>query len=435
MTPPLPVSRRALLALAAAGGGAATPIAASPPPADTCVADLQRYVGFGGKASGGPGDEACGAWLEAEAVRAGYAVRRHPIEVPWFEPSTAMLAAGAASAEVIPQGVVTPTGPGGVEGPLVIRQAWTAPAAPCLGAIALLVLPHSRWSTATAPGLRRAVDEAFAGGAAAVVLVTTGPTGEAIALNAPPDRPLFRGPVASLAPRQAAPLLAAAERGAHGHLVIDGRGGRRRAWNLLARLDRGAGRTLAVSTPRSGWFACGGERGPGVAVWLALLRWAPAALTGHDLVFLATSGHEYENMGGEAFLTSPLAPRPAATDLWVHLGANVAGRDWNELGPLTPLSSPDPQRILMVSPPLAARARGAFTGQPGLQDVRETAPGASAGELTGILAAGYGAVAGVFGAHRFHHTRADDLRRADPQSTMAAAMGFKSLILASLTAS
>ena len=40
------------------------------------AADLERYVGFGIKASGGAGDEACGAWLEAELAAAGFATDR-----------------------------------------------------------------------------------------------------------------------------------------------------------------------------------------------------------------------------------------------------------------------------------------------------------------------------------------------------------------------
>lgn len=33
--------------------------------------------------------------------------------------------------------------------------------------------------------------------------------------------------------------------------------------------------SLAVSTPTSGWFNCGGERGPGIAVFLSLVSWLP----------------------------------------------------------------------------------------------------------------------------------------------------------------
>jgi hypothetical protein len=433
-------SRRGVIAGAALSATAASAASAAKPgdrmtfSLPRITADLDRYAGYGVKASGGEGDTATGAWMEAELKAAGYAVQRQPFETPFFTLQDASLRTSEAMAQLIPQALVTPTGATGVEGPLAIREIWTKPETRCDGAIVLLVLPYARWSSAASPAFRKPVDAAFAAGAAAVVLITTGPTGEAIALNAPAGRKLFDRPVATMAPREAAPFLAAAQSGGRARFVIDGDGGHRPAFNLVAKLDRGVGRGLIVSTPRSGWFTCGGERGPGVAAWLALMRWAPAALPHHDLTFLATSGHEYENHGGEQFIKSALAPAPAATALWTHLGANVAARDWNDLGRLVPLKGADSQRILMVSPPLAETAKIAFAGQPGLQDVRVTDAKTSAGELSNILAAGYGRVAGVFGAHRFHHVASDDAQHAQPEATLAAAIGFRDLIVRTLGA-
>ena len=72
-----------------------------------------------------------------------------------------------------------------------------------------------------------------------------------------------------------APFVAAA--GVPATLVVDAESGLRPAWNLVARLDRGAARTLIVTTPRSGWFTCAAERGSGVAAWMSLARWLAAA--------------------------------------------------------------------------------------------------------------------------------------------------------------
>src|SRR5690606_33171814 len=130
-------------------------------------------------------------------------------------------------------------------------------------------LPYGRWSALRGP-VEPQAKAALDKGAAAVVVVTTGPSGRALALNAPGGRPLFDRPVAVLAPREAAPFVAAARSGAAARLHIEGRASRRPAFNLIADLKRGAGRTLVMSTPRSGWFTCAGERAPGVAVWLAL---------------------------------------------------------------------------------------------------------------------------------------------------------------------
>ena len=54
----------------------------------------------------------------------------------------------------------------------------------------------------------------------------------------------------------------------------------RRGWALTCCCDtavRGAARHVVVTTPISGWFGCGGERGPGVALLLGLARRVAAA--------------------------------------------------------------------------------------------------------------------------------------------------------------
>src|SRR3546814_4054840 len=119
-----------------------------------------------------------------------------------------------------------------------------------------------------AKAARGPIEAAFAGGAKAAVAITNGPTGKVIALNADGRMPMFAGPVALLAPEDADAFLAGAMQRRAARLTIDGKGGKRPAFNVVGRLDRGKGRWLAISTPRSGWFGCAAERGPGVAAWL-----------------------------------------------------------------------------------------------------------------------------------------------------------------------
>jgi hypothetical protein len=402
---PISASRRAVLgatALLAAGPASAAM-------AKTAEADalriLERYQSFGDKAAGGPGDIVSGEWLEGELKAMGYAVARQGFEVPAYEGEAPTLAVGRAKASLIPQAIVAPTGEAGLTGPLRIGGG--------ADGIALLVLPHARWSTAKGE-VERQVQGLTRAGAQAVVLVTTGPTGEACALNTPADKALFDRPVAVMAPKDAEPFLQAAARGEATTLRMSGRSFRRPAFNVTAVLDRKVARTLVLSTPRSGWFACAGERGTGLAAWLRLVAWAARTKLPVNVAVVATSGHEYEYAGGERYIAE-LAPKPADTALWVHLGANVAARDWHERGRLlSPLPSADVQRFLLASPPLVAAAKAAFAGQPGLEQVYPADPKLAAGELASILHAGYGSAMGIFGTHRYHHTRSDDLRCVAP---------------------
>lgn len=392
-------------------------------------ADLERYVGFGVKASGGEGDRATGAWLEGELSGLGFKTARQPYEAPWFEADACDLSVGDRTAKLIPQAIVVQTPKEGVTAPLVLAE--NAPEGSLRGAIAIVSLPYTRWSTAAGPAVGQRVRAAIAAGAVAVVVITNGPTGEAVALNADADKPMFDRPVAVLAPKDAAPFLKAAAMRGSARLRVTGKGGRREAYNIVARIDRGKSRWLVVSTPRSGWFTCAGERGPGVGIWLMLARWAVRADLPVNLAFVCNSGHEYENLGA-AKLLEDAAPKPAETAFWLHLGANAAARDWHELGGrLTPLPSADPQRYLGVHPDLIESARRIFRGQPGLEAPYPAEPGA-AGELGHIIAAGYPKVAGMFGGHRFHHAVSDDLRAVEPRHTAEAAVGFRDLILAAL---
>lgn len=422
---PLSASRRAIL------GAGATLIAAAPAAAalpkvgsgDEAMRVLERYAGFGDKAAGGPGDIACGEWIEGELKALGYACERQPFEVPAYEGEAPTLTIEGARATLIPQAIVAPTP--GIAGRLFVPNRGQ-------GEIALLVLPYARWSTAKGEVEKR-VKAAAAAGARAAVIVTTGPTGEALALNTPVDKPLFDIPAAVLAPREAEPFIEAAFRGAAATFAMPGRAFRRSAFNVTATLKRGAGKWLVISTPRSGWFGCVGERGSGLAAWLQLVTWAAKAKLPVNLALVATSGHEYEYAGGEQFIEH-VAPKPADTALWTHLGANVATRDWHERGQnLSPLPSADPQRFLLASAPLVDACKAAFAGQPGLEQTYPVDPKQTAGELASIVKAGYDPVMGIFGTHRFHHARNDDLRCVSPALIPPVADAFAQVIRGALT--
>lgn len=414
-------------------GGAALTAATGLPPAssvDSVAADLDRYIGFGSKQAGGKGDVACGEWLDAELQRAGFAVERQDVATPYFEPERAELVCGPARAPVWPQPIVVPTGAAGTTGRLVYVDPRGRAHDDLAGAIALIDLPASRWSTALAKPIAEPIAAAFAAGARAAVAITNGPTGKVIALNADGRKPMFAGPVALMAPADAAPFAAAAARGDQATLFLVGTGGRRPAFNLVGRIDRGARRWLAVSTPRSGWFTCAGERGPGVAVWLSLARWASRNVRDHNLAFICNSGHEYEYLGAAEALKA-IAPKPDETRFWLHLGANVAAQDWHE-GTGKPLPSIDPQRFLAISPALLPLAREVFAGHVGLE-VPYSSEQLAAGELVEVIGAGFEPAAGVFGIHRYHHVAGDDARCVSALNIATTATAFRALVEQVLT--
>jgi hypothetical protein len=390
-------------------------------------ATLERCAGFGAKASGGAGDNACGAWLEETLDGYGYRCRRQPFEAPFFDARRAIIANGGAQAQVIPQAIVVSTGPNGISAPLRLAE----PNVDLAGAIAVVELPYKRWAALADPQVAQPLADAFRRGAVAAVLITTGPTKNAIALNISTHRPSFDKPVAILAPKDARPFLDAAAKGQVGVLTLDGQGGRRTAFNLIARLDRGAPKDLILSTPRSGWFGCAAERGSGLAVWLFLARWLAKSNHGVNVELLATSGHEYDYLGGEHYLAE--APPPARTKLWTHIGASAAARDWHELGPrLLPLPSADSQRVLTATADIVRPVRIAFKGITGLEATYVADRTTAGGELVNVIDAGYKTMIGLYGGHRYFHTQEDDLRCVSGNLVYPVADAFRAALAACL---
>lgn len=342
------ITRRKVFGVGGAAvlAGAPSAYASEGPKVDEIGFDLRRYAGYGRKNSGGDGDAATGDWIAQELKNVGFLIRRQPVDVPWFEAKSATISVEGEGAPLLPIGIVRPTSDSGVSGPAIYLRPQAGSTSSLKGAVAVIDLPFQRWSSARSEPIRGILERAAAEGAAAAIFITNGPTGEAIALNSDGRAPAALCPSAVLAPKAAAPVLTAAMQSRLATVKITGAGGRREAFNVIATLKRGGGKWLVVSTPRSGWTVCGGERGPGIVAFLALARWAPAAFPDHNLKFLCHSGHEYENLGAAEALRSA-APKPAETDFWLHLGANLAARDWHEAGVhgLLPLPSADPQRF------------------------------------------------------------------------------------------
>jgi hypothetical protein len=372
------------------------------------ASDLKQHSVFGDKYTGGAGETATADWVADRLRVLGFAVNRLRFDWPFFALRKARLMLDSKAADVIPQVVVVPTPPDGVNEKLAVIRA-DFEAIDARGRIAFIVAPykrHASLSLSPIGPLVRAVAEA---GAKAVVIVTTGPTGEAVALNTPGETPFVRIPTAVIAPKDSEPFLLAAREGMPATLIIDGTPERRATSNIIGTLDRGK-RWLVLSTPRTGFFECASERGTGTAAFLALATWAVRRFPETSLFVMNSGAHEYGGAGTERAITA--APPPEVTALWVHVGAALATCDAHEFGDkLSPLPSADSMRLLMVSDALRPIVAETFKGITGLERPSVVLP--AAGELPGIVKHGYSRAFAVLGIHRWFHTRADTLDKVD----------------------
>lgn len=370
-------------------------------------ASVSKYVQFGDHMSGSSGDLKTGDWMEAHFRNFGFETQRQAFRVPVSDGDTGTIRLyDESQIGLLHQ---PPTSPVDIHTSLCYWSPGTVP--PDMRGRILVYDSHfSRHSSLHSPEWRQVIKTCETGRPAVLLAITNGPTGEAIRLNT--SLSMQTPPIALVAPRDADNLRLAASVRQPATVKLTGKGGTRTASNVIAR-RKGTGPVLVLSTPLSGWGPCAAERGPGIAILRELASWLAANRPNLDLVCICASGHEYENLGAEAFLHAH-APEPSHTRLWVHLGAGLAARDWHERGgKLLPLPSPDPQRFLGVTGNLKDAAISAFNGRPGLEVVYEMTPQSAAGELKNILAAGYPSVIGAFSAHRFHHTSSDTIDKVD----------------------
>ncbi|HZM91541.1 MAG TPA: hypothetical protein VFF31_33780 [Blastocatellia bacterium] len=256
----------------------------------------------------------------------------------------------------------------------------------------------------------RLILSAATAGATAVVAVTESATREIIALNSPAGAEPWPIPVILVGQRDEPALIAAAKSATRTSLLLDGQDDSgASAKNVIARVNQGKD-LIVVSTPQSGWFRCAGERGPGIAMFLGLARWASKRPTGASFLFVSTSGHELGGLGMQVFLKD-LAPSPERVLCWLHLGAGIATYLWEETAAgLKRLREPDSKRLLMSRPDLVPLLTSTFAGIPGLTPTIDRA----VGEYEFMLKAGY-RVFGIAAGHRFHHTPADSPETTGPE--------------------
>lgn len=369
-------------------------------------ADLMTYHAFGIHRSGSTADRATCDWLAQRLEDLDYHIEQRPISVDNYDALVSTIVSSHARIELAAQPPFHDEPNCRVAGELVYcghaglnRHARNK--------IIVADAAYARASSYEAAGYKKLAALAISEGARALILITNGPSSEATWLNLRPDT---NYPLTALcAPKHADPLRAAALRGEFVTLTTPPKQPKRTAVSIIASRPGDRGR-IAISTPVSGWTSCAGERGPGIATMLALAAWVPRSKPNHSIKLFVTNGHELGDLGMRDILDN-VPPSTGELDLWAHLGAGFAARNWFDLPDrLAPMQSADPQRFLLSSESQLAAAKHAFEGISGLENVHRLTPEVAAGELQLIAKAGYSNVVGMFGAHRYHHTIFDGVQ-------------------------
>jgi hypothetical protein len=375
---------------------------------DQLYRDLIAYYNLGEHRTASDADLKTSDWILQELRSAGAAATFQRFTLRQFLSKVSSITAPGISVRAFPLWPPRATGATPFRAKLV-RFIPDSAAPAVSGQIALVRFPFDA-SSSVGTGHQQIIGNAIKAGAAAVVAVTEGPTGEIIAFNVEPETAPWPVPVVLVAQRDEPILMSRVTGGGEISLLVDGRDEPdAEARNVIGRTARGE-KLIVVSTPQSGWFRCAAERGPGIALFLGLARWAVKRASGASFLFVSTSGHELGGLGMRAFLKD-LAPKPDRVLCWLHLGAGIASFAWEDTanGPRR-LREADPRRLMMISKGLEPVISESFAGLSGLN----TPSSRLVGEFELIAKAGYRGF-GMAAAHKFHHTPADSPEMTGPE--------------------
>jgi len=389
--------------------------------------DVETYCALGDHRTASIGDNATTNWLKWKFENLGYNVETPQVPLALFQPTDCRVICGGSEFEAFPAWPVITTSKEGIRAPLAL-----AGSSDLQGKIVVMSPTYRYGSSLTIRGFGDQAMQLASRGAVGVIIVTEGPTGEIIGLNAYPGKFHWDIPVVLVAGRDGDAVRALAKRGEPANFILtadvdpDATAG-----NVVAR-RRGRGKTVVVSTPKSGWFTCAGERGSGMAIFLALAQ-TLAKNSKIDLMFVATTGHEIEGAGGEHFLEDH-APKPKDVRLWLHIGANIASNTIRMDGEkVIREDTIHAQRGVLASQQLLSAARKAFAGQPGYSEPIDSNSDRAVGEVLIYRREGYSPLIGIVGGHPLHHTRLDTPQNAtSPEALEAVARGMNTLVLIAL---
>jgi len=332
--------------------------------------DVIKYFELGPHMTGTPGDLATSGWIAAELEKAGLNAKLQNWPLRQFFIKECSLSIDGNAVDSFPFWYPKTTGSGPVTGPLA-KVPEDRQDADLKGYIAF-VSSRISGTAIYGGGVNDMAEKAAAAGALGLVVVAGSVSREVPAINA--RKPYHQNelplPAVIAAMKDEAFLGKAASYYEKARITLSGEnGGEPRSANVVGTIRRGP-EWIVISTPISGWFGCAGERGPGVALFLALARWAAAGKLRHRFLFLGNSGHELDNMG--AHLT--------------HL--NLVGT----------------KNLMPILKPVFRNIEG----------YRPRSSGFTAGELATFIKAGYRAF-GFFGGHPFFHTRQDMPQTSGPE--------------------
>lgn len=380
-------------------------------------ADVDKYVNFGLHRTGTEGDNKTSEWIKGILDKNGFKTEYVTFPVEQFFPEKTELKIGKKTIEIFP---VWPVLKAEVQITAPLKEVKKD--AGDVSAKIVWINQQSKERSFSfmdednAAEIKKIID----GGAKAIILVADNAAGEIAAINTLPGV-TYPIPVVQVAPKDVQNLLA----GGTVTLTVSGKLKKVTARNIQGTIGS-CEKTVIISTPISGWFTCGGERGPGVATFNALAKWIAAKKLPYKFIFTGNSGHELAQHQGTHIFLHEKAPKPADVRLWVHLGASFATYSYAKTDKgLVHQTDADSKRIVYFAGDVENSVNQAFKSV-NIQKAKDKAYG----ELVVAQKQGYSPFIGFVGTASFplFHTKLDDASTTSPALLEEMANAIKNVI-------
>jgi hypothetical protein len=350
---------------------------------------------------------------------AGLQAKLDPYPVRVFHLKRCEVRTGEMVFEADPEWYPTATGPSPVIAPLATLDEGE-PLEKLRGKIWLTT--NNPRSEVLSADLKQKIDAAGRAGAVGAIVIVHHRSWELPGRNSSSrfnQAPWCSIPLVGVSLRAREPLMWAARQSAEASVLIDGRDQKDGvAYNAMAYGGEGD-KIIVVTTPSSGLFRCGGERAPGVALFLGIAEWVGQRQPNARYIFSANSGHELMGMGAQ-HLVQHGVPAPEEVTAWLHLGSGAGVWRWTmEAATLLPTSPRGGINHFRASPELIPILEKSFAHIPDLT----TLSGHMGGELGYYMREGYTSF-GFSGSNTYRHTVADGPEQTSPELLAPLALGL-----------
>jgi hypothetical protein len=372
-------------------------------PSNDLSLDIQRYIALGEHRVGTRSERETADWLEARLKSVGFNTMLDTFSVRTVLNPSGHIDVAGVPFKLFPQWLPPSRSLGSTLTGLCLPLEQDRSNEPSIRVVSQAIPFTANWTAKLDAIVQQAVEKN-----AAAVVMAIDHSGDGLFVCNQHSRESFPIPVTLVAKRDFQKLASIAKepKSQEAKLTIRGELADVQSINVVG-YKPGVGKHIVISTPLTGWFRCGAERGPGIALWLRIA--AQLSTSKRPVLLLGTGSHEVGHFGMEHVFThaKQAPPTPDNVALWLHFGASLAA---TKLDAEFKFKSP---QALIARPSSMAIAKEHLSAH---LPIYVPGNNTTLGEAGQVIAAGYENFVGMSGFFPGFHTVEDQGQAIDVEA-------------------